>query len=78
MQQPKEQVKFSVRVLPYGFICVLAIQNVFEEAKHSEHAKYEERDDGVLSTHGDDACTHGGHNDDESDDDGSLHLMISF
>ena len=51
----------------------LAIQNVLEKVEHAKEAEKEERDDGVLSTHGDDACTHGGNNDDKSDDDGSLH-----
>jgi hypothetical protein len=51
----------------------LAIQNVLEEVEHAKEAEKEERDDGVLSTHSDNACTHGGHNDDESDDNGSLH-----
>lgn len=51
----------------------LAIQNVLEKVEHAEEAEKEERDDGVRSTYGDDACTHGGHNNQESDDDGSLH-----
>ena len=53
-----------------GFhFCTLAIQNVLEKVEYAEEAEKEESDDGVLSTHSDDACTHGGHNDDESDND---------